>query len=40
MKYEQPEIVIISCDDLDIITESVSFDNGFIDEGEALDRFN
>lgn len=40
MKYEQPKIVIIPCDDLDVITTSASFENGFHDEAEELDTSN
>ena len=37
MKYEQPKIVIILCDELDIITESFTeFESNGFNDGEDL----
>ena len=37
MKYEQPKIVIILCDEIDIITKSFTeFESNGFDDGEDL----
>ena len=42
MKYEQPKITVIPCDDRDIITASAAFSGNSFDDGETLpeDGFN
>lgn len=40
MKYEQPKILVIPCDDLDIITASAAFNGHSFDDGETLDEFS
>lgn len=40
MKYEQPKIIVIPCDDRDIITASAVFNGHSFDDGETLGEFS